>query len=79
MERALMPLETVNLVLASAFTAGCMVIHACRHRADDITLVLVLVLIGLANLSAAALLSRTGPALDPAFAAGLVAYRSHHE
>lgn len=74
-----MHLDPVSLVLAVTFTAGCMVIQACRHRPDDMTVVLVLMMIGLVNLSGAAVLSRTGPALDPAFAAGLASYRARHD
>lgn len=50
--------NVTSLVLAGAFTAGCVIIHAQRERADEIAVVLVLALIGLANLLGASLAFR---------------------
>lgn len=71
--------DPLSLVLATVSTAGCMLIHYCRKRAADVSLVLVLLLIGLVNFSGALALSRIGPAIDPVLAAELVSYRPLHK
>jgi hypothetical protein len=71
--------DPLCLALAAAFTAGCMLIHANRARPDDVTMILVLVMVGLVNLSGATLASRAGPAIDPVLAAEFVGYRPRHD
>lgn len=53
--------DAVNFVLAIVFTAGCIMIHVCRHRLDDATVLIVQVMAGLLNLSGAAMLAPPGP------------------
>ncbi|GEO99566.1 hypothetical protein [Methylobacterium haplocladii] len=71
--------DPLDLVLATLFTAGCMLIHAFRRQAHDVSIVLVLLLIGLVNFGGALALSRIGLAIDPVLAAELVSYRPRHE
>ncbi|MFH6783267.1 MULTISPECIES: hypothetical protein [Methylobacterium] len=62
--------DPLTLLLAAAFTAGCAIIRAFRHRPDDVTLVLGLVLVCLVNLCGAVVRGRmdpppeTGPAVE---------------
>ncbi len=52
------------MALATCFVAGCLLIDALQARAEDVTLVLLLVLIVLANLACGLLLSALAPAFD---------------
>ncbi len=56
--------DALSLVLAAGFTAGCMVIHSRRERADDVAVVLILMLIGLVHLLGASIASRTDRSID---------------
>jgi len=52
----------LSLVLAAGFTAGCMVIHSRRERADDVAVVLILT--SLVHLLGASIASRTDRSID---------------
>lgn len=52
------------VAMAACFVTGCLLIDALRERAEDMTLVLLIVLIVLANLAGGLLLSALAPALD---------------
>lgn len=67
-----MPVDPLSLSLALVFTAGCIGIHAWRHRPGDVTLLLMLGLIGMVNLLGIAVLARAGAAMDPHRAAAIV-------
>lgn len=58
--------DALSLVLAAGFTAGCMVIHSRREHADDVAVVLILILmlIGLMHLLGAGVASRTDRSID---------------
>jgi len=73
------PADLLNLVLALVFLAGCVGIHAGRHRPSDVTLLLVLALIGTVNLFGVAVMSRLGPAMDPHQAALIASARPRHD
>ena len=74
-----LPTDPLSLVLALVFTAGCIVIHALRHRPGAVTLLLVLGLIGTVNLFGMAVLARLGPAMDPHRAAVIASVRPRHD
>lgn len=52
------------VVLAGCFVTGCLMIDILHERAEEVTLVLLLVLIVLANLTGGLLLSSLAPAVD---------------
>jgi hypothetical protein len=56
--------DALSLVLAAGFTAGCMVIHSRSEHADDVAVVLILMLIGLMHLLGAGVASRTDRSID---------------
>lgn len=56
--------DALSLILAAGFTAGCMVIHSRRERADDVAVALLLMLIGLVQLLGASIASRTDRSID---------------
>lgn len=67
--------DALSLVLATGFTAGCMVIHSRRERADDVAVVLILMLIGLVHLLGASIASRMDRSIDLVAAAEVASHR----
>ncbi|TGD97683.1 hypothetical protein [Methylobacterium nonmethylotrophicum] len=71
--------DPFSLVLAVTFTARCATIHACRHRPDDVTLVLGLLLALLWNLSGAVVDGQADWPLEPGLTVELASYRPVHD
>ncbi|MDP4003329.1 hypothetical protein [Methylobacterium sp. NEAU K] len=60
-----MPLDPFALVVAASFTAGCASIHALRHHADVVTLVLAALAYGLVATVGSVLVARDGMIMLP--------------
>lgn len=71
--------DPVAITLAATFTAGCMMIYAARYRANDVTLILTMIIIGLMNATSGVIAERTGPAMDPVVVAELISYQPRHD